>query len=83
MADESPTFTMTSSNNIAIARMSCTLRRARLEICGDDAAVGAILNTKVTTKRSGQAALDVVNYDSNGSAMDRRGQNDRRGRYDR
>ena len=71
MADKSPTFTMTSSNNIAIARTGCTLRRARLDICGDDAAVGAILNTKVTTKRSGQAALDVVNYDSNGSAMGR------------
>jgi hypothetical protein len=68
MADKSPTFTMTSSNNIAIARMGCTLSRAQFHIYGDDAAVGAIFNKKVTTKRSRQTALDVMDYDSNGPA---------------
>jgi hypothetical protein len=51
MAEKSPTFTMTSSNNIAIRRTGCTLRRAQFDIYGDDAAVGAIFNKKVTTKQ--------------------------------
>jgi hypothetical protein len=50
MADKSPAFIMTSSNNVAIARMRCNLRRARFDIYGDDAAVRAILNKKVTTR---------------------------------